>query len=931
MALKEYHRKRDFVRTPEPAGITITTQKKKKQEERGTSNLRFVVQKHEATRLHYDFRLETKEGTLKSWAVPKGIALDPKVKRLAVMTEDHPLDYLLFEGVIPQGNYGAGSVIVWDTGSYTTEQQLSNQLQSGKITVTLFGQKLKGKYLLIKRKREDNQWLLIKANDQYASADDLTMTRPESVLTNRTNVDLKAKKFKESDRNRQEHKRRELEKEIDLSPVVGEREEQKILTYHTEFPTTVKPMLGTLVDKPFDNRDWAFEVKWDGVRAILFLNKGENIVELKSRNNKSITHRYPELVSALESAINCKESVILDGEIVVLNEKGFPDFQEHQRRMNVDYLKEIEMLSRQIPATYYFFDTLYIDGKNVQRFAFGDRRKVLCDVIRPNERIRISDYVEENGIEVFEKIKSMNLEGIMAKKRSSIYMQGTRSADWLKIKNIQTQDCIVIGYTKGEGNRQGYFGSLLLAVYDDELGAGGQLRFVGHTGSGFDFNLLESAYTRLEKIKVDACPIKYVPYTNREPVWVRPELVVEVKFHGWTKDRIMRAPIFLRVREDKSPIECRIESEKKLKQVIRAHISTSTTTNTSAGHTKSTKARHIRKMVPSAKIGQSINLQSFSHLDKTFWNKTSDHRELTKKDLIDYYDSMSEYILPFLKDRPVSLSRYPDGATGKHFYHKNWDKNKPEFVETVKVYSESRDDIINYIVCNNKETLLWLANLGCIEMHPWFSTIKDLNSCKGTEIDEDKCGLNYPDFIVFDLDPYIYSGQEDKGQEPEYNINGFKKAVQVAYHLKGLLDSLNIRSYVKTSGKTGLHIFVSIVPSYTYDQTRKFAEVIGRMLVKNYPNKITMEWDTTKREGKVFFDHNQNANGKTIASIFSARPTLSASVSMPVGWKQLSSITPPDFNILNVPEVVKKVGDPWENILQEKQDINQILENIKEI
>jgi bifunctional non-homologous end joining protein LigD len=917
MALQEYHKKRDFARTPEPAGIT--KQKKKKQGQRGTGNLRFVVQKHEATRLHYDFRLETKEGTLKSWALPKGIALDPKVRRLAVMTEDHPLGYLLFEGVIPEGNYGAGTVIVWDTGIYTTEQELSNQLQSGKFTVTLLGQKLKGKYFLVKRKREENQWLLIKANDQYASAEDLTMTKPESVLSNRTNADL----------NRQEQKRRMLEKEIDLSPVIGGPEEQKILTYHTEFPTTVKPMLGTLVDKPFDNRDWVFEVKWDGVRAILFLNKGEHIIELKSRNNKSITHRYPELVSALESALDCKESVILDGEIVVLNENGFPDFEEHQRRMNVDTIKDVEMLSRQIPATYYFFDILHIDGKNVQRFPFVDRRKVLCDVISPNDRIRISDYVEENGKEVFEKVKSMNLEGIMAKKRSGIYMQGTRSADWLKIKNIQTQDCAVIGYTKGEGNRQGYFGSLLLAVFDDESGAGGELRFVGHTGSGFDFSLLESTYRRLEKIKVDASPIKYVPYTNREPVWVRPELVVEVKFHWWTKDRIMRAPIFLRIREDKSPIECRIESQKKLKQVISADSSTSTMTDTSVGHTKS-KARHIRK-VPRTQIVQPIYSQSFSHLDKTFWNKTSDHRELTKKDLIDYYDSMSDYILPYLKDRPVSLSRYPNGATGKHFYHKNWDKSKPEFVETVKVYSESRDHNINYIVCNNKETLLWLANLGCIEMHPWFSTIKDLNSCRGTEIDEDKCGLNYPDFIVFDLDPYIYSGQEDKGQEPEYNINGFKVAVQVAYHLKGLLDNLNIRSYVKTSGKTGLHIFVSVVPSYTYIQTRNFAEVVGRMLVKKYPNKITMEWDTTKRKGKVFFDHNQNAKGKTIASIFSARPTLSASVSMPISWKQLSSIAPPDFNILNLPEVVRKVVDPWKNILQEKQDINKILENIKEI
>ena len=527
------------MKTPEPVGNTDRRTK--------SGSMRFVVQKHDARRLHYDFRLETKEGVLKSWAVPKGLSLDPKVKRLAVMTEDHPLDYLLFEGVIPQGNYGAGTVIVWDTGTYSTDKELSDQLQNGKIIITLSGQKLKGRYLLIRRKTQEaegNQWLLIKGNDQYTSDEDLTISMPDSVLTRRKNEDLGSKKQEISDPNRLE---------------------QKKTTHHEKFPSTCKPMLGTLIDTPFDSSEWVFEVKWDGVRAILFLNKEEQILELKSRNDKLITHRYPELLSPLKSAINCKESAILDGEIVILDQKGFPDFQEHQRRMNVDHPKDIERLAKEIPSTYYFFDILYIDGRNVQTLPFVERRQILSNVIMSNDRIRISDFIEEKGIETFEKIKDFNLEGMMAKRKSSRYIQGTRSADWLKIKNIKTQDCVVIGFTKGEGNRQGYFGSLLLAMYNERE----ELVFVGHSGSGFDFDTLGKIYEKLEKIKSDSCPIRYVPYTNRDPVWVRPELVAEVKFHGWTNDRIMRAPIFLRLREDKSPNECRIETEEHLSEVIQ--------------------------------------------------------------------------------------------------------------------------------------------------------------------------------------------------------------------------------------------------------------------------------------------------------------------------------------------------------------------------
>jgi len=327
----------------------------------------------------------------------------------------------------------------------------------------------------------------------------------------------------------------------------------------SEFPTAIKPMLATLIDKPFDNKDWVFEVKWDGVRAILFLHKIKGILKIVSRNGKTITHRYPELIEAVNQLINCKESIILDGEIVVLNNKGQPDFQSHQTRMNLDSIKDIQKLSNKIPATYYLFDILHLDSRNLQPLSFLERRKKLSDVIaiRDNSRIRLSDFFEEHGIAIFQKIKSLNLEGIIAKNKYSKYLQGTRSTDWLKIKNILTQDCVVIGYTRGEGNREGYFGSLLLAIYNECPQK--VLTFIGHTGSGFDFAQLNEIYSKLQQMKIERCPAKFIPYTNREAIWITPDLVAEVKFSGWTNEKIMRSPVFLRFREDKKPEDCTME------------------------------------------------------------------------------------------------------------------------------------------------------------------------------------------------------------------------------------------------------------------------------------------------------------------------------------------------------------------------------------
>jgi bifunctional non-homologous end joining protein LigD len=503
----------------------------------------------------------------------------------------------------------------------------------------------------------------------------------------------------------------------------------------------------------------------------------------------------------------------------------------------------------------------------------------------------------------------MNLEGIIAKRKDSKYIQGTRSKDWLKIKNTKTQDCVVIGYTTGEGNREKYFGSLILAVYEQR-----RLRFAGHTGSGFNTNQLERVYNTIKSMRINKLPIDHIPYTNGKPTWIKPQLVAEIKFDNWTNEKILRAPIFQRFREDKSPEDCTVQRERHLEDVV-----------VQGGREEEAAATTLTiKQKPHPSL-----LESFSNLDKVFWDKTSEHPQLTKKDLIEYYDKISNYILPHLKDRPLSLSRYPDGIKGKSFYHKNWNQARPDYVKTVKVYSQTKGDVINYILGNNKETLLWIANLGCIEMHPWYSRVIDSESCKNSdELDEDKCGLSFPDFVIFDLDPYIYSGNENKGEEPEFNVKGFKSAVEVGLHLKDLFDELKIISYAKTSGKTGLHIFVPVIRTYSYDQTRSFAESIGKILINKYPEKITTVWDTTQRRGKVFFDYNQNAKGKTIASVLSARPSASATVSMPVKWEELEYILPSDFTMLNVPDILKGHADPWRDILDKGQDLAKILDNL---
>ena len=859
------------------------------------------MQKHDASRLHYDLRLESEDGVLKSWAVPKGPSMSPDTKRLAVMVEDHPFDYLHFEGTIPRGNYGAGTVIVWDTGSYSVKEPLLSQLQSGKVTVELYGNKLKGLFKLI-RTRNENQWLLIKARDRYVSEDDLTLSSPESILSGKSNSDIESETGAT------------LSAKSTGKPSGSKKVSTKKKNKAEAMLPKIKSMLAHPFEKAFDSKDWVFEVKWDGVRAILY--NDNNNIRIQSRNGNDITKLYPEIVNTVKTSLRRSKSTVLDGEIVVLNEKGIPDFHTHQHRMHIQNSHEIMSLSVKNPATYYVFDILYDDGKNLENLGYLERRQILDSTLKTNDTIRISEYIEEKGTQILASSKELKLEGIVAKHKRSVYREGIRSRDWLKIKNTKTQDCVIIGYSRGLGSRVSHFGSLVLAVYSAKEK---KLKFAGHAGTGFNDQTLGEIYEKLKPLETNSRPVDRIPYLNRETKWLKPLLIAEVKFDDWTPDGILRAPVFLRLRDDKNPEDCITEADKPIKNLSEV-----------GNEPKYTKGKNVINS-PKNKSNGTSNVV-VTNPSKVYWKATKQHPAYLKKDLIDYYDKISDVILPHLEDRPLSLSRYPNGIYGKSFYQKDWDQKKPEFVTTAKIHSEHRGDSINYIICNNKDTILWVANLGCIEMHPWYSRIKDFHGCSSSaKIYEEKCGLNFPDFILFDLDPYIYSGKEKKGDEPQYNIAGFKAAVDIAHELKDIFKELKINSYLKTSGKSGLHIYVPISNIYSYEQTKSFAETIANIMLRKFPKKVTLEWSTSKRKGKVFFDYNQNARGKTIASAYSVRPTADATVSMPVEWKNIDEVLPTDFTIINAPDIINKNGDRWHAMLSDKQDIGKLISQAQEI
>jgi bifunctional non-homologous end joining protein LigD len=885
--LEEYRRKRRFHRTPEPPGEPVAGKaeakpapagKRTRLPKPGLPQLEvrpgaehgdtFVVQKHRATRLHYDFRLAI-DGTLKSWAVPKGPSQSHADKRLAVMTEDHPLDYANFEGKIPEGNYGAGTVMVWDRGTFRLEGNLGalKQLEKGEIKFSLNGEKLRGSFVLVKLKHSEkgNEWLMIKHKD---AAEDSTWNIDQhdgSALTGRTIEEIKE----------------ELPPKRQLVPI---RPEELQGALKNAMPARVEPMLATLSDHPFSDPHWLFEIKWDGVRALARIENGS--LMLLSRTGADITKRYPDLSSLLD-ALAASEA-ILDGEIVALDARGHGSFERLQERMHVR--APSEHLVRQIPVVYFVFDLLYCDGYDLRKSPLIERKQLLNRVMHTSERFRYSDHQLEMGKELFALAEQNGLEGILAKRTDSPYVSD-RSPYWVKLKSTKTVDAVVGGWTAARTAALP-FGSLLLGLYQ-----GKKLQFIGHVGSGFDEKKLNELSSRLKELAASACPFDAVPVANEKPSWITPTLVARVKFSGWTDEHSLRHPVFLALREDAQPLDCQLENE------IASAVSAPAIVRSPeiVGRVLNVKAQIEAELFKGRSETVTIELDGkrlrLSNLNKVYFPE-SGH---TKRSLLAYYYCMADFILPFLRDRALVLRRYPDGIKGQAFFQKDLREGVPDWFKTVPLDSEHRGEVIHYATANDRASLLFLTGLGCIDHNPWSNRYAD---------------LDHPDYFFFDLDP-------SDGTE-------FSVVVTIARALHEKLEELRLASFLKTSGATGMHIYIPVEPIYTYEQLRTFGEIVARTVTAEHPNLVTNERSVAKRPaGRVLIDVQQNAHGRPLAAAYSVRAFPQAPVSTPLLPRELRpSLRPETLNIKSLFARLKEKGDLWRDFWNQRQRLEDAIESL---
>jgi bifunctional non-homologous end joining protein LigD len=774
LALREYRRKRDPKKTPEPFGG----------KKRGREPI-FVVQRHDARRLHYDFRLE-RNGALASWAVPKGIPLEPGQRALAVHVEDHPLEYATFEGEIPKGEYGAGQVEIWDSGTY----ELLEEKKDGGLTVRLHGRRLDGVWALVPAKLDGNpkNWLILRKREDGAEP------RPRRRY---------------------------------------------------------KPMLATLADEVPEGKEWAHEVKWDGYRAIADVQQSE--ATLTSRNDNDLTKRFESVAKEIVKAVKTPDCV-LDGEVCALDEHGRATFSAMQQgKTGTRYV-------------YVAFDLLELEGEPLIDLPLTERRERLQALLdRRNRSVQLSESFDD-GQALYRAAEDQGFEGIVSKRKDSRYEPGRRSRSWLKIKTHGRQEFVIAGYTKGQGRRSGRFGSLILGYWQ-----GDELVYAGNVGTGFTDEEIDRLLRRLRPLERRDPPFGTVPKMPRVRkdaiVWVEPELVAEVEFVEWTHDGRLRAPSYKGLREDKSTKEVRREVPMAMETEIR-------------------KGSRVLKL---------------SNLDKPFWPDEG----ITKGDLLSYYRDVAEVVVPHLKDRPFTMKRYPDGAYGKFFFQKDAPKHMPDWIKTVEITVTTRDKPrerrrIRAPLVNDELALLWMVNMGCIDLNTWYSRV-------------DK--PDRPDWVLFDLDP-----SDDVG---------FAETVQVALLVKQALEAVGLEGYPKTSGSDGIHVLVPIARRHTYAETREFCEIVASALARTHYGLVTTEWSKRKRRG-VLIDSNQNGEGKTIASVYSVRPRPGAPVSTPLRWDEVNEkLDPSQFTMDVVRERIGKHGDLFEPVLHGRQSLTAALKAVR--
>ena len=887
--LDQYARKRAFARTPEPAPRVPKDRH---------GPLLFVVQKHAARHLHYDFRLEL-DGVLKSWAVPKGLSLDTGDKRMAVETEDHPFDYASFEGAIPAGEYGAGNVIVWDCGVYSpdedkdysfdererVQERVRAELAKGKLSFFLRGEKLKGSFALV-RTSTPKQWLLIKHRDRFAGVNDV-LARNASVLSGSTVETIGAvEQLARLDA-------------MHLAPA-GQME---------ALPVKLAPMLADIADEPRTDERYLYEPKLDGYRTLAFVN-GAN-VRLLSRRGLDLTPAFPEIVSGL--AAQAVQTMIIDGEIVAYDAEGRPSFNALQNRAQAKTAQEIAAGQRQSPVTLVCFDLLHFAGINLRDHAYVDRRRYLMQCLLPYEHIQLI-HSSGDAETLYTAAIEHGFEGIVAKRRDSPYRAGKRSSDWLKIKSAHTAEFVVGGFTKGKGARAAV-GALLLGYWQDK-----QLHYVGHAGSGLSDEVIAELQARFKKLVRKTSPFVEKPPLHRPTTWLEPTVVAEVSFEDRTTDGLLRAPVFLRLRDDVKAHTVRAAPQKR----------GTTTANATPANPIEEVLQQLRAPANQMTLAVADARIKLTNLDREYWpgDKRAGLAPVTKRDLIRYLAAVSTFMLPHLQDRPLTMIRMPEGIDGERFFQKHWDPALPPFVDTVKIFSEHKDEKQDYLVANNLPALLWLGQIGTLEFHVWHSRSKvgpDALS-RSTDFSSSIAALegsvlNYPDYLVFDIDPYIYSGKEPKGAEPELNKKGFAVGKRVAFWLHALLQQMSLDAIVKTSGKTGLHVFVPIDRTLTFTESRQVCEMVGRHLMREHPREITMEWAVVKRTGKIFMDYNMNVRGKTLNVAYSPRGVPGAPVSMPLTWDELEAAEPMHFTMRNVLSYLEKTGDRWHDALNSKQNL----------
>lgn len=888
MALTSYRKKRSFSETPEPTGGKAAGQQ-----------LRFVIQKHDASHLHYDFRLEM-DGVLKSWAVPKGPSTDPAVKRLAMMVEDHPYDYRNFEGVIPKGQYGGGTVIVWDEGVYepaegefadkkAKEKALLSQLRKGKITITLQGKKLKGEYVLVKSSYQgENSWLLMKVKDKYARVTDVTK-KGRSVISGKTIAEMEKDPDKVYGKKKASAKTVQAKEVITPKKKAAAKKKKAIAGKKSPFPVNFTPMLATLVDKPFEEPGWVYEIKWDGYRAVALMNGKKT--SLMSRNNKSFNEKfYPVFEAVKQWGLHA----VVDGEIVVISDKGVADFGALQNwRSEADGA-----------LFYYVFDIVWLDGYDLTGLTLVERRDILKANLPPEGIIRMSETFDTSPAELLQAAGKMGLEGIMAKKAVSEYAPGIRTREWLKIKTSLRHEVVIGGYTRNDGSSKA-FSSLLVGVFEN-----GKLQYTGKIGTGFNQEQQREMMQQFKSLVTKTSPFNTEPDINKpsrfrpdppnaKATWLKPKLVCEVSYREVTSDGVMRHPSFEGMRDDKKaadvtrevPVAAEVVKETKAPRRSKGKLAA----NPGSKERKTLLNPQDKSQVRD--VG-GHELQ-FTNLDKIYWPK----EKITKRELINYYYQAAPYILPYLKGRPQSLNRFPNGINGKSFYQKDVTGKIPDWMDTFPYRSQEDNQQKNFMVCNDEAALLYMANLGCIEINPWSSTVEKPDN---------------PDWCIIDLDP---------GKR-----TGFEQVIEAAQVTHDVLDKAGIPSYPKTSGSTGIHIYVPLGAAYTYEHSKEFARLIVTIVHSEIPDFTSIERAVAGRKGKMYLDFLQNRPQATLAAPYSVRPKPGATVSMPLHWDEVKKgLTMQAFTIHNAIGLLKERGDLFKPVLGKGINMEKAIEKLEKI